>query len=120
MKAPLQFGLLLAGASIYLACISAASLLHLLPNLRNLLVHMRRLRVTRRKEWAKVNAAFPNQVWQMDMTKVWAGASVGWAYLVSAIDGCTREIVGWDLSLRCRTDEARSRRWSAPCSSRWP
>jgi putative transposase len=28
------------------------------------------------------------------------------AYLVSVIDCCTREIVGWDLSLRCRTDEA--------------
>ncbi|MGA9353374.1 MAG: hypothetical protein WBV46_06750, partial [Terriglobales bacterium] len=35
-----------------------------------------------------------------------AGPSVGWAYLVSVIDCCTREIVGWDLSLRCRTDEA--------------
>jgi transposase InsO family protein len=33
------------------------------------------------------------------MTKVWAGPSVGWAYLVSVIDCCTREIVGWDLSL---------------------
>ena len=40
------------------------------------------------------------------MTKVWAGPSVGWAYLVSVIDCCTREIVGWDLSLRCRTEEA--------------
>ena len=41
----------------------------------------------------------------MDMTKLWAGPSVGWAYLVSVIDCCTREIVGSDLSLRCRTDE---------------
>lgn len=73
---------------------------------RGLLVRMRRLRVTRRKEWSKVNATEPNQIWQMDMTKLWAGASVGWAYLVSVIDCCTREIVGWDLSLRCRTDEA--------------
>jgi transposase-like protein len=47
-----------------------------------------------------------NQLWQTDMTKVWAGASVGWAYLVSVIDCCTRDIVGWDLSLRCRTQEA--------------
>jgi putative transposase len=31
---------------------------------------------------------------------------VGWAYLVSVIDCCTREIVDWDLSLRCRTEEA--------------
>jgi hypothetical protein len=27
------------------------------------------------------------------MTKLWAGANVGWAYLVSVIDCCTREIV---------------------------
>lgn len=31
---------------------------------------------------------------------------MGWAYLVSVIDCCTREIVGWDLSNRCRTEEA--------------
>lgn len=71
-----------------------------------LLVRMRRLRVTRRKEWSQVNAMEPNQVWQMDMTKLWAGPATGWAYLVSALDCCTREIVGWDLSLRCRTQEA--------------
>jgi putative transposase len=73
---------------------------------RGLLVRMRRLRVTRRKEWSKVNAMEPNQIWQMDMTKLWAGPNVGWAYLVSVIDCCTREIVGWNLSLRCRTQEA--------------
>ena len=53
-----------------------------------------------------MEALYPNHVWQSDMTKVWAGPSVGWAYLVSVIDCCTREIVGWDLSLRCRTEEA--------------
>ena len=51
-------------------------------------------------------AEAPNQLWQADMTKVWAGANVGWAYLVSVIDCCTRDVVGWDLSLRCRTQEA--------------
>jgi len=35
-----------------------------------------------------------------------AGPSVGWAYLVSVIDCCTREIVGWNLSHRCRTEDA--------------
>lgn len=40
------------------------------------------------------------------MTKVWAGPSLGWAYLVSVIDCCTREIVGWHLSQRCRTEDA--------------
>jgi len=53
-----------------------------------------------------VEALHPNHVWQSDMTKVWAGPSVGWAYLVLVIDCCTREIVGWNLSLRCRTEEA--------------
>ena len=73
---------------------------------RGLLVAPRRLRARRQKEWGRVMAEAPNQVWQSDMTKVWAGANVGWAYLVSVIDCCTREIVGWDLSLRCRTQEA--------------
>ena len=73
---------------------------------RGLLVRQRRFRISRRKDWGKVEALHPNHVWQSDMTKVWAGPSVGWAYLVSVIDCCTREIVGWDLSLRCRTEEA--------------
>lgn len=73
---------------------------------RGLLVRSRRLRVTRRKDWSTMNVSEPDQVWQMDMTKVWAGPATGWAYLVSALDCCTREIVGWDLSLRCRTQDA--------------
>ena len=40
------------------------------------------------------------------MTKLWAGPTVGWAYLVSVLDCCTREIVSWDLSLRCRSQDA--------------
>ena len=73
---------------------------------RSLLVRSRRLRARRKKEWGRVEAAQPNQIWQSDMTKIWAGPAVGWAYLVSVIDCCTREIVGWNLSLRCRTEEA--------------
>ena len=73
---------------------------------RGLLVRQRRFQVSRRKDWGKVEALHPNHVWQSDMTKVWAGPTVGWAYLVAVIDCCTREIVGWDLSLRCRTEEA--------------
>jgi len=34
------------------------------------------------------------------------GPAVGWAYLVCVIDCCTREIVGWNLSHRCRTEDA--------------
>jgi putative transposase len=53
-----------------------------------------------------VEAAQPNQIWQSDMTKIWAGPAVGWAYLVCVMDRCTREIVGWNLSHRCRTEDA--------------
>jgi hypothetical protein len=36
---------------------------------------------------------------------------VGWTYMVSVIYRCTREIVGWHLSHRCRTeDESHSAR----------
>jgi putative transposase len=73
---------------------------------RGLLVRPRRLRARRKKEWGRVEAAAPNQIWQSDMTKVWAGPNLGWAYMVDVIDCCTREIVGWDLSRRCRTEEA--------------
>jgi putative transposase len=73
---------------------------------RGLLVRSRRLRARRKKEWGKVQASKPNQIWQSDMTKIWAGPTVGWAYLVSVIDCCTREIVGWNLSHRCRTEDA--------------
>jgi putative transposase len=73
---------------------------------QGLLVPSRRLRARRRKEWGRVEVTRPNQVWQADLTKIWAGSTVGWAYLVSVIDCCTREIVGWDLSHRCRTEEA--------------
>ncbi len=65
-----------------------------------------RLRARRKKEWGRVEAAEPNQIWQSDMTKIWAGPAVGWAYLVCVIDCCTREIVGWNLSHRCRTEDA--------------
>ena len=73
---------------------------------RGLLVRSRRLRAPRKKEWGRVEATHPNQIWQSDMTKIWAGPAVGWAYLVSVIDCCTREIVGWRLSHRCRTEDA--------------
>lgn len=47
----------------------------------------------------------PDQLWHLDMTSVWV-AEHGWTYLNAMIDCCTREIVGWSLELRCRTDEA--------------
>src|SRR5260370_37118853 len=73
---------------------------------RGVVVRLGRLRARRKKEWGRVEAAEPNQIWQSDMTKIWAGPAVSWAYLVSVIDCCTREIAGWNLSHRCRTEDA--------------
>jgi putative transposase len=47
----------------------------------------------------------PGQLWHLDMTSIWV-AEHGWVYLNAVIDCCTREIVGWELSLRCRAMEA--------------
>ena len=47
----------------------------------------------------------PRQLWQLDMTSVWV-AEHGWTYLMAIIDCCTREITGWQLTLRCRAQEA--------------
>jgi putative transposase len=47
----------------------------------------------------------PDQLWHLDMTSIWV-AEHGWCYLNAAIDCCTREIVGWSLELRCRSEEA--------------
>jgi hypothetical protein len=38
------------------------------------------------------------------MRSVWVA---GWTYLNAIIEGRTREIVGWSLELRCRTNEAK-------------
>jgi putative transposase len=47
----------------------------------------------------------PDQLWHLDLSSVWV-AEHGWCYLQAAIDCCTREIVGWSLELRGRTQEA--------------
>jgi len=47
----------------------------------------------------------PDELWHMDMTKVWT-AQHGWVYLHAIIDCCTRELVAWTLDLRGRTHEA--------------
>jgi transposase-like protein len=44
---------------------------------RGLLVGSRRLRERPKKEWGRVDAAEPNQIWQSDMTEIWAGPAVG-------------------------------------------
>ena len=41
----------------------------------------------------------PDELWHMDMTKVWT-AQHGWVYLHAIVDCCTRELVAWSLDVR--------------------
>jgi putative transposase len=59
----------------------------------------------RRKRPGFFRVERPDQLWHLDLTAVWV-AEHGWCYLMAAIDCCTREIVGWQLELRCRALEA--------------
>jgi len=65
----------------------------------------RRRRLERRKRPGFFRVERPRQLWQLDLTSVWV-AEHGWCYLNAIIDCCTREIVAWQLELRCRADEA--------------
>jgi putative transposase len=65
----------------------------------------RRRPLQRRKRPGFFRVERPRQLWQLDMTSVWV-AEHGWCYLMAAIDCCTREIVAWQLELRCRAEEA--------------
>ncbi len=64
----------------------------------------RRRPLERRKRPGFFRVERPRQLWQLDTTSVWV-ADHGWCYLNAIIDCCTREIVAWQLSLRCRADE---------------
>lgn len=46
----------------------------------------------------------PNRGWQIDMT-CFALSDMSMAYLVGVVDCCTRQIVGWTLDRRAKTDE---------------
>lgn len=70
---------------------------------RKLIQRRRPLERRRRPGFFRVER--PRQLWQLDMTSIWA-AEHGWCYLNAIIDCCTREIVAWSLELRCRADEA--------------
>lgn len=65
----------------------------------------RKGRPPRRRRPGVFRVTRPAELWHMDMTSVWV-AEHGWCYLNTIIDCCTREIVGWELSLRCRAQEA--------------
>ena len=65
----------------------------------------RRRPLERRKRPGFFRVERPRQLWQLDMTSIWV-AEHGWCYLNAIIDCCTREIVAWQLELRCRALEA--------------
>jgi putative transposase len=65
----------------------------------------RRRPLERRKRPGFFRVERPRQLWQLDLTSIWV-AEHGWCYLMAIIDCCTREIVAWQLELRCRADEA--------------
>jgi len=54
----------------------------------------------------QVEATAPNQVWQMDFTKLLVGTT--WVWLLVVMDRFSREVVGWTLSLRARATEVRT------------
>jgi putative transposase len=65
----------------------------------------RRTHEPRRRRPGFFRVERPGQLWHLDMTSIWV-AEHGWVYLNAMIDCCTREIVGWDISLRCRAKKA--------------
>ncbi len=65
----------------------------------------RRRPLERRKRPGFFRVERPRQLWQLDMTSIWA-AEHGWTYPMAIIDCCTREIVAFELELRSRADEA--------------
>jgi putative transposase len=65
----------------------------------------RRRRELRRRRPGFFRVERPGQLWHLDMTSIWV-AEHGWCYLNAIIDCCTREIVGWELTIRCRATDA--------------
>ena len=52
----------------------------------------------------KMRPQRPNQGWQIDMTS-FVLSDLTTLFLVTVVDCCTRELVGWTLDRRCRTGE---------------
>jgi len=69
-----------------------------------LLVDVKRYKATRVAQREKIRAEKVNQVWGTDMTKFYVD-TVGWLYLVVVLDWYTKKIVGWDLSLRSKSEQ---------------
>ena len=69
----------------------------------NLVTAQRVERARPRPHPREVEATGPNQVWQMDFTKVLVGSS--WYWLLVVLDRFSREIVGWSLTRYGRAKE---------------
>jgi putative transposase len=69
-----------------------------------LLVDVKRYKATRVAQREKIRAEKVNQVWGTDMTKFYVD-TVGWLYFVVVLDWFTKKIVGWDLSLRSKSEQ---------------
>jgi len=63
-----------------------------------------RVRPRRPKRVARMAPSRPDQAWQIDMTSFQL-SNLTPLFLVTVIDCCTREIVGWNLGRRCRASE---------------
>jgi len=71
-----------------------------------LLVEQVRHKALRTAQRSKAKPTRPNQYWGIDMTKFLLGP-LGWCYLIVVLDWFTKEMVGWNLSLRAKTSEWR-------------
>ncbi len=69
-----------------------------------LLVERKINRARRKPTRSKPRAERPLQFWGIDMTKFMI-EGLGWAYLVIVLDWFTKEIVGFGISLRSRTED---------------
>ena len=69
-----------------------------------LLVERKIYKAKRRPTRSKPKAEKPLEFWGIDMTKFMI-EGLGWAYLVIVLDWFTKEIVGFDISLRSRSED---------------
>jgi putative transposase len=67
-------------------------------------VEIKHYKAKRTPQRAKPKATRPNQYWGIDMAKVMV-QGIGWVYLILVLDWYTRKIVGYHLSLRCKTQD---------------
>lgn len=69
-----------------------------------LVTRQNKLKACRTPERSKPKTTVPNELWGIDMTKVFV-QSWGWVYLHVVKDWGSKKIVGWQLSARSRTED---------------